>query len=154
MFDHPNENIATELAEIKRALNNLKNGFRLLGIVPCSKCGTFFRRAGTDALFDCGELICAECVYEWWLSQSPQISVKEREIIERKLVNWLITHHQATVIQHKQRLPECSPQERRMVITCSQCNGTGQLSGRYCHACDGRGTLWLLIPVRESKPSG
>ena len=152
MSDDSDQNMAQSLARIERELGNLKAGLGLLGLSACSKCGRFFRQADKEALFDGGELVCAGCVYEWWLSRSPQIGVKEREIIERKLVNWLVNYHNAT-IQHKPNAMEGPGPGFRMVIACSQCNGTGQSSGKRCHSCNGCGTAWLSIPAKRPMPS-
>src|SRR5689334_4434969 len=88
------------LRRIERDVENLREGMGLLGVKPCSWCKRFFRLSEPGTLFDCGELVCYDCIREWWPHRSAELSAKEREGIERKLVRWLLNHHGAEVMRH------------------------------------------------------
>jgi hypothetical protein len=134
------------LARMERELELLRQGLSLLDIKPCSSCRRFFR-AEPGALFDAGhEFACFGCIPNWWPRRSPQLSARDRELMEHRLVRWLLSHHHAHVIHQAEKLPPDRPQEFRLVTDCEECEGTGNLLGSRCHYCNGRGTLWVVIP--------
>jgi hypothetical protein len=133
------------VARIDRDLENLKNGLSLLGVKPCCCCGTFFRSSERNRLFDCGDLVCLDCIYEWWTSRVPELPLKQRELVERKLVNWLVNHHRAQVIRKADDLLNPTPRKFQLVVSCAHCDGRGVCRRTPCRACDGRGTVWLAI---------
>lgn len=146
MSNEPESRIDDTLVRIERELELMRHGLSLLEVKPCSRCRRFFR-AQPGALFDSGgELICFGCLPEWWPQRSPELSLKERELIEHRLVRWLLAHHHAHVIYQAEKLPADQPQEFRLVTDCEECDGTGTLTGSRCHYCNGRGTLWVVIP--------
>lgn len=133
------------VARIERDLGNRKNGLGLLGIKPCCCCGRFFRLSERSQLFDCGELVCLNCIHEWWTSRAPELTVEERDITELKRVHWLVNHHRAKVIRKTEEF--LNPQRRglHLVVSCARCDGTGISLRRRCQACDGQGTVCLAI---------
>lgn len=134
------------LARMERELELLRQGLSLLDIRPCCLCRRFFR-AEPGALFDAGaESICFGCIPKWWPQRSPGLSAKDRQLIEYRLVRWMLAHHHAHVIHQAEKLPADQPQEFRLVTDCEECEGTGTLLGGRCHYCNGRGTLWVVIP--------
>jgi len=150
MANEAEQPIADALARIEHDLELLRDGLSLLEVKPCSRCRRFFR-ALPGALFDeGGHLICFACVPDWWTLRSPQLSLHDRESIEHRLVRWLLTHHHAHVIHQAEELPPEQPLEFRLVTDCEECEGTGKLAGNRCHYCNGRGTLWVVIPKAES----
>lgn len=134
------------LARIERELGHLKDALGLLGVRPCGGCQRFFRHADVN-LFDCGDLVCYDCIREWWPHRRAELGVKEREIIEHKLVSWLVAHHNGQVIHDLRKLPEDQLQEMRIVATCGRCNGTGTQGRQRCPYCDG-GSIWVVVPKR------
>jgi hypothetical protein len=146
MANEPDKPIDDALARIERDLELLRQGLSLLDVKPCSRCRRFFR-AEPGALFDSGrELICFGCIPQWWPQRSPELSVNDRELMEHRLVRWLLTRHHAHVIHQAEKLPPDQSQEFRLVTACEECGGTGTLTGSRCHYCNGRGTLWVVIP--------
>src|SRR5215469_15095060 len=146
MPNEPDRPIEETLARIESDLELLRHGLSLLEVKPCFRCRRFFR-AEPGALFDGGhELVCFGCVPEWWPERGPALSVRDRELTEHRLVRWLLSHHHANVIHQAEKLPPEQPQEFRLVAECEECDGTGTLTGTRCHYCNGRGTLWLVIP--------
>jgi len=133
------------VARIDRDLENLKKGLSLLGVKPCCCCGTFFRSSERNQLFDCGELVCLDCIHGWWTSRAPELTIEDREMIERKLVHWLLNHHRAKIIRKTEEF--LNPQRRKLhlVVSCARCDGTGICLRKRCQSCDGRGTVCLAI---------
>jgi hypothetical protein len=121
----------------------------LLGVKPCSRCGRFYRSADSVALFDFGELVCCACIRDWWSQRSKELSVKDREEIERKLVRWLLNNHHARVTSQCAEPVNGDKEEFRIVAACNECNGTGTLLKARCRYCDGRGTVWVVVPSME-----
>jgi|SRR5450755_1771941 hypothetical protein len=137
---------AEGLARLEQELKLISQALSLLGLRRCSQCGTFFRATDRAACFDGGESVCIRCLECWWNRSRAQLSVKDREIIERRLVTWLINYHGARVVQH--RIPERGDLSESLCILagCTQCDGAGQFGGRSCRACEGRGTVWVVVP--------
>jgi hypothetical protein len=134
------------LARQQLDLDRLRDALGLLGVSDCSWCKKFLRRSDAGALFDAGELICFGCIHEWWPQRSVQLSTKERETLESKLVFWLRDFHHAELFKDPAKLPESSLQELHIVANCLECHGTGKLMGQErCRYCDGRGTVWVIV---------
>jgi len=132
-------------------LDRLKEAFGLLGINACSCCKKFFRRTDPGALFDGGELVCYSCIREWWPERCAQLSAKDRETIEGKLVFWLRDYHHAELFKDPAKLPESSQQELHLVANCLECRGTGKSMGQeHCRYCEGRGTVWVIVPKKNA----
>jgi hypothetical protein len=128
---------------IERQLNQLMSALGLLGIKPCSICGALFRRAEPASLFNGnGELVCIDCVHEWWPMRCEQLDREDRETVERKLALWLINYHNGKVIRPFQQVLQIPLQEFCIVTTCVQCRG----AGNNCRFCDGHGTVWVVAP--------
>jgi hypothetical protein len=134
------------LASLERSLAHLKTGLGLLGVKPCSWCGTFYRRSDPAALFDCGELVCYDCIPRWWLQRSQELSAKDRLTAESALRRWLVTHHHAEAIGQLGDLPEPEQLLLKLVTGCEQCDASGKTyTGGRCPHCDGRGTVWVVV---------
>jgi len=132
-------------------LDRMKDALGLLGVSPCSWCKKFFRRTDPGAIFDGGELVCYGCIHEWWPHRCPQLSVKDREIVEGKLVFWLRQNHHAESFKDPAKLPESSQQELSIVANCLECHGTGKLMEQErCRHCEGRGTVWIIVPRKQA----
>jgi hypothetical protein len=135
------------LARLERELDHLRQGLSLLGVKPCARCRKFFRLSDAGALFDCGDVACCyECIHEWWSQRCGELSLKDRKIVEHKLVRWLMAHHDAHIVHDLGKMPKDSPQALRMVADCLECSGTGILLGERCRHCDGAGTAWVVLP--------
>ena len=140
------ESLARQALEIER----LKDALGLLGVNPCAWCKKFVRRTDPGALFDAGELICYGCIAEWWPQRCAQLSAKDRENLEGKLVFWLRDYHHAELFKDPAKLPENSLQELHMVASCLECRGTGKsLSQESCRFCEGRGTVWVIVSRKK-----
>ena len=140
------EIVARQAAEIER----LKDAFGLLGVSACSWCKKFLRRADPGALFDAGELVCYGCIHQWWPTRCVQLSTKERENLEGKLVFWLRDYHRAETFKDPAKLPDNSLQELHIVANCLECRGTGTSMGQEsCRFCEGRGTVWVIVPRKK-----
>jgi hypothetical protein len=138
------------LTRIERELEHLREGMGLLGVKSCSWCKKFFLASEPGALFDCGELVCYDCIREWWPHRSGELSAMDREAIERKLVRWLLNHRRAEVVRHAGQPPNGQAEDLRLVAVCTECEGAGTLLGARCRYCDGRGTVWVVIPKTET----
>jgi hypothetical protein len=138
------------LARYQLEIDRLKNALGLLGVNACSWCKKFFRRSDAGALFDAGELVCYGCIGEWWAQRCAQLSIKEREALEGKLVFWLRDHHHAETFKDPAKLPESSLQELNIVANCLECRGTGKsLGGDHCRFCEDRGTVWVVVSRKQ-----
>ena len=140
------------LARHELDLDRLKDAFGLLGVSQCSWCKKFFRRSDPGALFDTGsELICYGDIPEWWPQCRAQLSAKDRETLEGKLVFWLRATHHAEIFKDPAKLPESSLQELNIVANCLECHGTGRSLGQErCRYCDGRGTVWVIVSRKQA----
>jgi hypothetical protein len=139
--DPPVEEI---LARHELDLDRLKDALGLLGVRSCSWCKKF-RHSDHGTLFDAGELVCFACIHEWWPHRGAQLSSKDRETLEAKLVCWLREYHHAELFKDPARLPDSSLQELHLVAGCLECRGTGTLLGEHCRYCEGRGTVWVIV---------
>ncbi|MFZ0816714.1 MAG: hypothetical protein WAM78_14410 [Candidatus Sulfotelmatobacter sp.] len=138
------------LAHYQLELDRLKNALGLLGVNACSLCKKFFRSADPGALFDAGELVCYGCILEWWPQRSAQLSGKDHETLEGKLVFWLRDHHHAETFKDPAKLPESALQELNIVANCLECRGTGKSLGQeHCRFCEDRGTVWVIVPRKK-----
>jgi hypothetical protein len=127
-------------------LNRLKEALGLLGVNACSWCKKFFRRSDPGALFDGGELVCYGCISSWWTRCCTELTTKDRETLEGKLVYWLRANHHAEILKDPAKLPESSLQQLNIVANCLECRGTGtSLGEERCRYCAGRGTVWVVV---------
>jgi hypothetical protein len=139
------------LARHELELSRLKDALGLLGVSPCFRCKKFFRRTDTGALFDAGELVCYSCVHDWWTERCTQLSIKDREDLEGKLVYWLRGTHHAELFKDPAKLPESSHQELNLIASCLECRGTGTSMGQeQCRYCAGRGTVWVIVSRKQA----
>ena len=130
------------LARLGKELGQVRQALSLLGLRACSQCGRFFRVSENGGLFDGGELVCMGCLQHWWQMRSAQLSVNNRDVIERRLVSWLVNHHGGKVVQWGKQPADTD--RFRIVTSCAQCDGAGTLAGRRCASCSGRGTVLVL----------
>jgi hypothetical protein len=145
-----NARVEGTLAHYQLEIDRLKNALTLLGVNACSWCKKFFRSTDPGALFDAGELICYGCILDWWAQKSAQLSSKDRENLEGKLVFWLRDYHHAETFKDPAKLPESSLQELNIVATCLECHGTGKsLGGEHCRFCEDRGTVWVVVSRKK-----
>ncbi len=147
-----NDSLFATLARIEHDLNDLIEALALLGVKRCSQCRKFFRSSDPGALFDCGQfgqLVCYDCIPDWWSSQSMRLGVADRERIEGKLASWLRKHHRAEVVKVNSRAaaPDTSNAEFQIVAKCVECAGSGKLmEGERCRFCNGLGTVRIVVP--------
>ncbi|MGD0213024.1 MAG: hypothetical protein ABSB87_07315 [Terriglobales bacterium] len=147
MPDQPEPRVEDVLARHTSELDRLKDALGLLGVSPCSWCKNFFRRSDSGALFDArGDLVCYACIHDWWAHCCTELSTKEREDLESKLVFWLRGTHHAEILKDPAKLPDRSRQELNLVANCLECRGTGKSLGEdRCRYCEGRGTVWVVV---------
>lgn len=72
---------------LEHELDLVKQALSLLGLRRRSQCEKFFRASDVGTLFDGGELVCRDGVERWWAKRAEQLTVSEREAVERRLVN-------------------------------------------------------------------
>ena len=145
--DKPVEDVlARQTLEIER----LTDALGLLGVNPCSWCKKFYRR-DPGALFDAGgKLICYGCIREWWPQCCTELSTKDRDNLEGKLVFWLRDYHHAETFKDPAKLPESSQQELCIIANCVECKGAGKSLGQdSCRFCEGRGTVWVIVSRKK-----
>ncbi len=142
------EGSTDEIARLRRELELVTQALSLLGLRRCSQCGTFYRVSDAGALFDGGQLICRDCVEQWWPRRLEELRVPDREVLERRLVNWLTTYHGGKVLQRLAPDPEKSA-AFRIATNCVSCDGSGAFAGDRCGACDGRGLVWVVVPQQS-----
>jgi hypothetical protein len=146
MAEKSDTSLEEVLARQQLDLNRLKDALGLLGVSACSACEKFVRRTDPGALFDGGELVCYGCVPEWWPRRSAELSGKDHESLEGKLVFWLRDFHHAELFKDPAKLPESSLQELNIVAKCLECHGTGKSLGQdHCRFCEDRGTVWVIV---------
>jgi hypothetical protein len=152
LSDDQEKRLDERLGGIERDLERLKGGLGLLGVKPCSWCGAFYRRSEPGSLLDCGDLVCFDCIPQWWSQKSPQLSVHDREKDELLLRRWLVSHHHAEVIQRPEDLPEPERLRMKLISGCEQCDGSGKTyAGKPCSHCEGRGTVWVVVRAPDSE---
>jgi hypothetical protein len=140
-----NETLSRHELELAR----LKEAFALLGVNACSWCKKFYR-TDPGALFEAGGLTCYSCIREWWPQRCAQLSTKERQDLETKLVYWLRDFHHAELFKDTAKLPDPAVQELNIVANCLECRGTGKMMGEVrCRYCDGRGTVWVVVSRKK-----
>jgi hypothetical protein len=151
MPEQSDADVKETLSRYEVEIERLREAFALLGVGPCSCCGTFFRRSDPGALFDAGGLVCYGCIPTWWPQRCSQLSIKERENIEGKLVFWLREYHHAETFKDPAKLPDPAQQELHLIATCLECRGTGKsLGDDHCRFCAGRGTVWIVVPRKQA----
>jgi hypothetical protein len=141
------------LARQQSELDRLREAFELLGVNACQWCHKYHRRAEPGALFDAGggKLVCYPCISKWWPECCSQLTAKEREDLEGKLVFWLKATHNAEVFKDPAKLPDSSMQELHLVAQCLECRGTGKSLGEdTCRFCMGRGTVWVIVSRKHA----
>jgi len=155
MSDKPEKSLDERLASLERGLEHVKSGLGLLGVKPCTWCGTFYRRSDAGALCDdCGDSVCYRCIPQWWSHRCPELSPEDRQTAERMLSRWLIIHHDAEVIAKSEDLPKSERLSMKLVTGCEQCNSSGKTyTGGRCRRCDGRGTVWTVVRAPELRRS-
>jgi len=141
----PNQVLNDRLAGLERDLERLTTGVSLLGIKPCCWCKKFFRTSEPGALFEAGAVVCYGCIHDWWTHQSTELSLKQRELFEYELKNWLVRCHHGEVIKNPDKLLKDPPAKLQIVVSCYECGATGNLSTERCRFCDGRGTVWVVV---------
>jgi hypothetical protein len=151
MADTSEERVEDIVARQALEIERMREAFALLGVNPCAWCKKYVRRSDPGAMFDAGELICYACIREWWPQRSTQLSGKEHENLEGKLVFWLRDYHRAETFKDPAKLPESSLQELNIVANCLECHGTGKSLGEdSCRFCDGRGTVWVIVSRKKA----
>src|SRR6516162_2538704 len=100
---------------LEHELDLVKQALSLLGLRRRSQCEKFFRAAGAATLFDGGELVCRDGVERWWAKRPEQLTVSEREAVERRLVNWLVSYYAANVLHRPSSVAADSPGAFRLV---------------------------------------
>jgi hypothetical protein len=151
MADTSEERVEDIVARQALEIERMREAFALLGVNPCAWCNKYVRRSDPGAMFDAGELICYACIREWWPQRSTQLSGKEHENLEGKLVFWLRDYHRAETFKDPDKLPESSLQELNIVANCLECHGTGKSLGEdSCRFCDGRGTVWVIVSRKKA----
>lgn len=133
-----------KVVRLERELSLIKQALTRLGLKACSQCGTFFARSDTGALFGSREPVCLDCVQQWWPQRCEQLSGRDRDLTERRLVTWLMQHHGCTML----KLPERPIDSERfhMIANCQRCDRAGKLAGSRCGSCDGKGRICLVVP--------
>src|SRR5579863_4852363 len=105
MNDKSDPRAEETLARHELDLDRLKQAFGLLGVRACSWCKKFFR-SDPGALFDAGEPVCYGCIHEWWPHRCEQLSIKDRQDLEGKLVFWLRSTRGAELFKDPAKLPD------------------------------------------------
>ena len=138
---------ATEdtLAALERRLAHVEMALGEVGLRACGYCGRYFRHSAPGALFELHGAVCLDCIPEWLAQLSGDVTVPERRTIERQLLQWLVAHHQGTIVRESRKLPESDLTRLRLVVGCERCDGTGTVSNSRCRYCDGRGTFWVVL---------
>ena len=146
MSNNSEGSLDERLTRIERELERQRIALGLLGIKPCSRCGIFYQRSDPRTLFSCGELVCFNCIQQWWLDRCPKLNPNDRPRIEGELCRWLLNHHQAELIRRFDDLPSPEQLRIKVVVGCETCSSEGKThSGRKCNQCDGRGTVWVVV---------
>jgi hypothetical protein len=134
------------LDAIERRLGHVESALEQIGLRACRHCKRYFRRSEPGLLFDCRGPVCVECIPEWRAELSTELTVNERATVERQLTQWLLVYHQGTIVRESRKVPEPQLLKVRVVVGCERCQGTGRVSNSRCRYCDGRGTVWVVVP--------
>jgi hypothetical protein len=145
MPDDPNQALHDRLAGVQQDLERLTSGLALLGIKPCGSCKKFFRTSEPGAVFESSVVVCYGCIPDWWNQQSGEMNLKQRELLEYDLKNWLVRCHHAEVLKNPEKLPKDPPPKIQIAISCHECGASGNLDGERCRFCEGRGTVWIVV---------
>ena len=145
MPDETNQVLTDRLAALQSDLERLTTGVALLGIKACSQCKKFFRATEPGVLFEAGVVVCYGCIQDWWNQQSSHLALKQRELLEYELKNWLVRCHHAEVIKNPEKVPKDPPAKLQVIVSCYECGASGTLTGERCRFCDGRGTVWVVV---------
>jgi hypothetical protein len=134
------------LAGLQRDMANLREALGLLGVRPCCGCGKFFLTNDPANLFAAGnDSVCYGCLPSWWQSRCHDLDTADRMSIEHSLMRWLIAHHGAKVYRELTELPPENIQDLRLVVTCFECKGTGNMGPDPCRHCLGNRNVWVVI---------
>ena len=146
--DATDDSLFETLSRVERDLNDLIGGLALLGVKRCSQCKQFFRCADPGAIFECDQIVCYNCIPDWWSSLSVRVRIDERERIEGKLASWLRKHHRAEVVKVTPgNVPDTTNAEFQIAAKCQECAGSGKLmEGERCRFCNGLGTVRIVVP--------
>lgn len=146
--DRAEDPLFETLARVEHDLNDLIGGLALLGVKRCWQCRRFFRCADPGALFESDQIVCYDCVPDWWPSLSTRLGVEERERIEVKLASWLRKYHRAEVVKATPGSgPDTANAEFQIAAKCLECAGSGKLmEGERCRFCNGLGTVRIVVP--------
>lgn len=146
--DATDDSLFETLSRVERDLNDLIGGLALLGVKRCSQCKQFFRCADPGAIFECDQIVCYNCIPDWWSSLSVRVGIDERERIEGKLASWLRKHHRAEVVKVTSgNVPDTTNAEFQIAAKCQECAGSGKLmEGERCRFCNGLGTVRIVVP--------
>jgi len=60
-------------------------------------------------LFEAGPVVCYGCIPDWWHHQSSEMNLKQRELLEYELKNWLVRCHHAEIIKNPEKVPKDPP---------------------------------------------
>jgi hypothetical protein len=153
MPEKPEPSLEDILARQQLDLDRMQDALSLLGVNPCSWCKKFYRRSDPGALFEAGggDLICYGDIHEWWSQRCTQLTTKDRETLEGKLVFWLRDFHHAETFKDPAKLPDNSLQDLHIVATCLECHGTGKSLGQdHCRFCEDRGIVWVIVPKKKA----
>jgi len=147
-YDAADNSLFETLSRVERDLNDLVDGLALLGVKRCSQCRQFFRCADPGAIFECDQIVCYNCIPDWWSSLSMRIGVADRERIEGKLASWLRKYHRAEVVKTTPgNVPDTTNAEFQIAAKCQECAGSGKLmEGERCRFCNGLGTVRIVVP--------
>jgi len=151
MSGDTSEQLQETLGRIEKELSCLREALALVGLQRCSQCGKFCRSSEPGELFDGGVPVCLVCIEGWWVERRQLLCVRDRDVIERRLVNWLVNHHDAEVVLHP---PQPATGALQIIAGCVQCDGAGTVAGRRCSSCGGRGTVWVVVSHRDKKRGG
>jgi len=133
------------VAALERRLARVEMALEQVGLRACRQCGRYFRHSTPRALFELRGAVCVDCIPEWLAQLGGDVTVPERRTIERKLMQWLVAHHQGTIVRESRKLPESDLLKLKVVVGCERCDGSGTVSNSRCKYCDGRETLWVVL---------
>jgi hypothetical protein len=147
MVEDSQKDSAETVARLEHDVANLKRALGLVGVKPCSSCGTFYLSSKPGNLFiSQGDAVCYTCLADWWQDRCKHLSIPERDSAEHELMRWLIANHNARVYRALGDLPPEEEQSMRLIISCHECKGTGRMGGDRCRHCLGNGNVWVVTP--------
>ena len=142
--------ISERLNRIECDLLHIAEALAQAGLKRCVWCRKFFKSADPKALFNSREVVCYRCVPEWWFHYRGQLATTERDLIEYRLIYWLIHQHDAKIVRDPAKLTGNSG-NISIIASCLECRGSGIFAGSKCSRCYD-GNVWVLIPRLGSPP--